>query len=94
MPGNDCRSTLKQDTIFVQIANLEIVSAQWLPFIFGCNGPLARYTKLRVAHAPGMPGTFSSPLISKETPSWRYRHASRHVRHARAVMHVGIANQR
>ena len=26
----------------------------------GCNGPLARYVKLRVAHAPGMPGTFSS----------------------------------
>ena len=23
------------------------------------NGPLARYVKLRVAHAPGMPGTFS-----------------------------------
>ena len=24
-------------------------------------GPLARYAKLRVAHAPGMPGTFSPP---------------------------------
>ena len=24
-----------------------------------CNGPLTRYVKLRVAHAPGMPGTFS-----------------------------------
>ena len=24
--------------------------------------PLARYVKLRVAHAPGMPGTFSPPL--------------------------------
>ena len=24
-------------------------------------GPLARYVKLRVAHAPGMPGTFSPP---------------------------------
>ena len=24
-----------------------------------CNGPLARYVKLQVAHAPGMPGTFS-----------------------------------
>ena len=24
-------------------------------------GPLARYVKLRVAHAPGMPGTFSAP---------------------------------
>ena len=25
------------------------------------NGPLARYVKLRVAHASGMPGTFSPP---------------------------------
>ena len=25
------------------------------------NGPLSRYTKLLVAHAPGMPGTFSPP---------------------------------
>ena len=25
------------------------------------QGPLARYAKLRVAHAPGMPGTFSPP---------------------------------
>ena len=29
------------------------------------HGPLARYVKLRVAHVPGMPGTFSPPpLIS------------------------------
>ena len=26
---------------------------------FRCNGPLTRYVKLQVAHAPGMPGTFS-----------------------------------
>ena len=26
------------------------------------HGPLARYAKLRDAHAPGMPGTFSPPL--------------------------------
>ena len=25
------------------------------------HGPLTRYVKLRIAHAPGMPGTFSSP---------------------------------
>ena len=25
------------------------------------HGPLAKYAKLRVAHAPGMPGTFSPP---------------------------------
>ena len=26
-----------------------------------CNGPLTRYANLRVAHAPGIPGTFSTP---------------------------------
>ena len=50
------------------------------------NGPLARYVKLRVAHAPRMPGTFFSA-----TASQRSRHTSRHVRDARAVMHAGIA---
>ena len=64
--------------------------------VFNCHrhGPLARYVKLRVAHAPRMPGTFSPPPTSKETASQRSRHASRHVRDARVVMHVGIANPR
>ena len=47
-----------------------------------CREPLTRYEKLRVAHAPGMPGTFSRPPTSNETVSSRSRHASRHVRHA------------
>ena len=41
-----------------------------------------------------MPGTFSPPPTSKETAGQRSRHASRHVRDACAVMHVGIANPR
>ena len=59
--------------------------------------PLTRYTiyvKLRIAPAPGMPGMFSPPPASKEIASQRSRHASRHVRHARAVMQIGIANPR
>ena len=32
-------------------------------------GPLTRYVQLRVAHAPGVPGTFSPPPTSKETAS-------------------------
>ena len=28
------------------------------------HGPLAKYVKLWVAHAPGMPGTFSPPRVS------------------------------
>ena len=31
------------------------------------HGPLARYVKLRVAHAPGMPGTFSPPPRVSDT---------------------------
>ena len=58
------------------------------------HGPLTRYAKLRVGHAPGMPGTFSPPPTSNETTSYRSQHASRHVRRARAVMHVGIDNPR
>ena len=60
----------------------------------GWHGLLTRYVKLRVAHAPGIPGTFSPPPTPKETANERSRHASRHVHHARAVMHVGIANLR
>ena len=50
--------------------------------------------KLRVAHAPGMLGKFSPTPTSKETSSYRYQHASRHVRHARAMGHVAIYNLR
>ena len=53
--------------------------------------PLVRYVKLRFAHAPGILGTFSPSPTSKRTASLRSRHTSRHVRHARAVMAVGIA---
>ena len=31
------------------------------PLYSTAHGPLARYVKLRVAHVPGMPGTFSPP---------------------------------
>ena len=58
------------------------------------RGPLTRYAKLRIPHAPGIPVTFSLPPTSKETTSLRSRHASRHVHHTRVVMHVEIANPR
>ena len=58
------------------------------------HGLLTRYVKLRVVHTPEMPGTIFPSLTSKETASYRPRHASRYVRHARAVMYVGIANPR
>ena len=49
---------------------------------------------MRVAHAPGMLGMFFPPPTLKETISYRSRHASLHMRHARAVMYVGIAHPR
>ena len=39
----------------------------WWYAISHLHGSLARYVKLRVAQAPGMPGTFSPPPTSKET---------------------------
>ena len=55
---------------------------------------LTRYVKLWLANAPEMLGKFFPPPTSNETAGQRYRHASRYVRHASAVMHVGIANPR
>ena len=36
---------------------------------YGSNGPLTRCAKLRVLHAPEIPGTFSPQPTSKETAS-------------------------
>ena len=78
------------DNIFVIIIGNQINI--WI--FLCCHGPLTSYVKLRVAHALGVPGTFSPPPNSMETASLRFRYASRHVRHAHAVMHVGIAKSR
>ena len=51
----------------------------------GINGPFTRYANLRVAHAPGMPGTFSPPPWVSD-PNM---HHGTCVVHARAVMHAG-----
>ena len=41
------------------------ISVWWHQVCHICHGPLARYIKVRVAHAPGMPGTFSpAPWVS------------------------------
>ena len=42
------------------------------------NGPLARYVKLRVAHAPGMPGTFSPPPLGSD-PDMHHDTCATHV---------------
>ena len=54
------------------------------------HGPLTRHVKLWVAYALGTPGMFSPP----PNASWRSRQASRHERHARAVLHVEVAKPR
>ena len=51
------------------------------------NGPLTRYVTLRVAHAPGMLGTFSLAADSKGNRLLAIPACIT----ARAVMHVGIA---
>ena len=47
-------------------------------YAFLLNGPLTRYVKFRVPHAPGMPGTFS--------PTPRFRDPDMH--HGTCVTHV------
>ena len=42
------------------------------------HGPLTRYIKLRVPHAPGMPGTFSPPLWVSD-PDMHYGTCVMHV---------------
>ena len=54
------------------------VAFPWITYIFQQNGPLARYAKLRVAHAPGMSGTFSPPP----------RFIDPNMHHGTCVMHV------
>ena len=43
------------------VQSLFLHSQQWPPCSPCMHGPLTRYVKFRVAHAPGMPGTFSPP---------------------------------
>ena len=81
----------RQDPLLVYSIRPKETPGILVSIAFG-NGHFARYVKFWDAHAPRMPGTISPPPISKETASWRSRHASRHVRDARAVMHVEIAN--
>ena len=75
---------------------LDSIKQKWdtMIFLVMINGSLTRYVKLQVAHMPGMPATYSPPPTSKETANQRSQHASRHVRDARTVMHVGITKQR
>ena len=60
---------------------LVITRSDKTSYCMGRHGPHTRYAKLRDTHAPGMPVTFYPSPISKETVSYRSRHASRHVRH-------------
>ena len=48
---------------------------------------LFQIRKIAGAHPAGKPETFSPTPQGK-----RSRHASRHMRHTRAVMHAGIGN--
>ena len=57
------------------VSNLSCILQYATSMIKSCptcidHGPLTRYVKLQVAHAPGMPGTYiPPPPISKETAS-------------------------
>ena len=67
---------------------------KWLTKLFGTvqslsHEPVVRYVILRVAHAQGMPVTFSLPPTTQKPLVIDYG-----MRHARAVMHAGITSPR
>ena len=56
-----------EENLWKDLAQIATHHLQWVEWSARCycHGPLARYAKLRGAHAPGMPGTFSpSPQVS------------------------------
>ena len=57
------------------------------------HGPLTRYVILRVPHAPGIPGTFSPPPISKETASYAGMHHNTCVTHVPWCMSGSLTRQ-
>ena len=67
----------------------------YLPWSDDSHGPLARYVKLWVTHAPGMPGTFffRHRLRRKTLVSDHDMHHGTSVTHV-PLMHVGIAKLR
>ena len=70
--------------IYTQISNGRTHS-----YVAVDHGPLTRYEKIASAHAQGNAGKVFPATGDKQS-----RHASRHVRDARAVTHAGIANWR
>ena len=59
--GSFCREKIIDDEISIGNWSIHVVALQ--------EEPLTRYVKLKVAHAPGMPGAFSPSSTSKETGS-------------------------
>ena len=62
-----CTILLTPMSLLITLVNEEVIT--YLTANSSHNGPLTRYAKSRVAHAPGMPGTFSPPPTSKEIVS-------------------------
>ena len=68
-------------------------STDFLPLVWyndfrWCHGPLTRYVKLRVVHAPGMPGTFSPPMRFSD-PGMHHRMCVTHVPWCKPVSLTG-----
>ena len=56
------QNVLKIHLCVIYIRVRHILGRNWISTTsIGCNGPLTKYAKLRVAHAPGMAGTFCLP---------------------------------
>ena len=89
------KKTIQDHSLYVtpQILSLHTTSVKWIDIPWG-NSPMWSVSTHRdgaLTFQRQSSASFPRPPTSKETASYRSRHASRHVRDARAVMHVGIA---
>ena len=64
------------------------------PLQLTCQWASCQICKVAGCACAGNAGNVFPPLTSKETASYQSRHAPRHLRHTRAMIHVGIDNPR
>ena len=79
-PENGRRQIQKKYRITHMQGNPQCTFPHHCHFVRGSysHGPLTRYVKLRVAHTPGMPGTFSPPPRVSD-PGMRHGACATHV---------------
>ena len=76
-------------TSLLRVSLMCLITSPWFAWLYLRLGPFTRYSKLQVAHAPGMPRTFPPPPLVNDTG---LHHGT--CGHAGAVLHARIAKPR